>query len=575
MPRRAPVACGALGSHGDEVLRRLVAAMPAPVAVRHRDATSALYLDREPNAWRAGRTRGLAWSQAQPSGQPIRSWQDAAVTDGANGLVIKGRRRFVHTSVSGVAPLYAAKHGGAVYFASTIDPLAAALPGPLTADWAAWSSIFCLRYAVGARTPFAEIKRIGPHSVLEPGAPLRRLAGEDWPWAGITPRLGLAEGTDSVAAAIRASLERISHEQLACLLSGGWDSRVLLYGLRAIEAGDVRAITVVDHTRTDREETFARQVARATGVEHELLRGNEEDYWEQARERAHRCDYQLPATPWQMPAAERLRGSERLVLDGLAFDVFAFTGRHFFTAGMVHPDGTDRVAAELWDQLTGQRLRRARPALIDGALARGLERRSRRAFMKATEPYRGHPAEPVLLHYLTRTLRGMSLTLTASLGLDATVVAPFCDDAVARACLAIRPEAKFGYRLQPEVMRVLAPDIPSLPSTNDTDPPPGRPLRPRQLSSSALEGYREVLRRGPLYSYLGPRLRESVSNGGLDAMVARQWRAHVVDAVALFHLWCDRYGSRVSGTDPAEALGIEPGQAADDRETYEEVASAV
>jgi hypothetical protein len=275
-----------------------------------------------------------------------------------------------------------------------------------------------------------------------------------------------------------------------------------------------------------------------------------------------------------MPAADRLRSSERLVLDGLAFDLFAFGGRQYFTADMVHPDGTDGVAAELWEQLSRQRLRRARRGLIDKTLARRLERRSRRTFINAMEPYRGHPVEPVLIHYLTRTLRGMSLTLPASLGMDATVLTPFCDDAVARACLEILPEAKFGHRLQEEVIRALAPDIPALPSTNDIDPRPVKRLRPRQLSTPAMDGYREVLRHGPLYGHFGPRLREAVDNGGLDSVMARRRGTHVVDTVALFHLWCDRYGSRVRGTEPAEALGIEPGQARDDREAPEDVASA-
>ena len=193
-PRRTPLACGALGRADPAIARRLAAAMPVPVGECHADDASLLMLDREPIRWRTWRRRGLAWSESVGSRLRTRDWTDLARAGSAAGLVLGRSGPMLHTSASGVAPLYYASHDGAVYFASRIDPLARALPGRLTVDWDAWSSILCLKYPLGTHTPFAEIRRMPPSSTLVAGRRKGRLTRESWPWAEVEPTLGRRGG---------------------------------------------------------------------------------------------------------------------------------------------------------------------------------------------------------------------------------------------------------------------------------------------------------------------------------------------------------------------------------------------
>lgn len=559
VPPRTPLACGALGTYDLGTVHRLALAMPAPLGLHHADERSALFLDREPIRWdRAGQGRGLAWSEAiRPRGK-ARSWRDAACELAAAGLAIEGRRRLVHSSVSGVAPVYYLRHGDAVYFASRIDPLVAAVPVDLTVDWRAWSSIICLRYPIGSRTPFEEVRRLPPFSVLtadESGVEMRR---KRWPWREVEPSLGVEEGADAVLEAMRASIATLGDGPVVCPLSGGLDSRMLLCLLREAGVEVVGAVTANPDRGWNRDEVVASEVAGALDVPHELVSGSPDHYWDEARQRALRCDFQLTGGPWTAPLARRLGQVGAVATDGLALDTLSQPGKRFFTEEMTHPDGSDAVARELWNRMAGTgSIGRVRRGLLRADLARSAERRARSHFMRVTEPFRGHPAEPVLAFYSTRTVRGVSLTPHTVLGAEAAVCTPFAVDAIARACLAIRAPEKHASRLYVEVFRRLHRIVGELPSTRDSRDPRASRVPSRRLSPKVLDGYAQVLASGPLASYLGDKLTRRIDADDLGPALAGQPSRSIVQAVVLFHLWHERYASRLSGADPAEAFDLE------------------
>ena len=107
---------------------------------------------------------------------------DAARSLAACGLVLDDDGPLVHTSVAGLASVYYRQIGGATYFASRIDPLVAAFEERLSIDWEAWASIFLLTAPIGERTPFAEIRRLSPFSLLSHRPDLgQRVEAADWP----------------------------------------------------------------------------------------------------------------------------------------------------------------------------------------------------------------------------------------------------------------------------------------------------------------------------------------------------------------------------------------------------------
>ena len=188
-----------------------------------------LVMDREPIRWE-GEGRGLAWSERPEtiSGAGIRDWRDAACAAAACGLVLDGRRSYVHSSVAGMAPVYYMEHDGAVYFATTIDALALASPRRLSVDWEAWAGILTVDFPLGDRTPFAEIRLLRPFSTLEVRWRRARVETSRWPWAEVESNLDVAEGTAAVLDGMRASIARLPPGPIVCHLSGGLDSRLCL-----------------------------------------------------------------------------------------------------------------------------------------------------------------------------------------------------------------------------------------------------------------------------------------------------------------------------------------------------------
>src|SRR6266508_1574820 len=131
-PAALPLVCGALGHPRRGPLRRLRKALAGrSKRVLDKDGV-VLYLDREPLRWGGDATSGVAWAEALPvaPARP-RTWQEAASEWGAAGIVFDGRRWRLHTSVSGLAPLYYLAGSDATYFSSRIDALVAAAEEPL------------------------------------------------------------------------------------------------------------------------------------------------------------------------------------------------------------------------------------------------------------------------------------------------------------------------------------------------------------------------------------------------------------------------------------------------------------
>jgi asparagine synthase len=561
---RNPLACGALGRYEPELVAEIGRCLAGEMSTIHEDGGSILLLDRPAIPWRAGRAQGFAWSETRPAKRSVTSWREAACELAACGLVTRGERRRVHSSVSGVAPIYYVEHAGAVYFASRIDPLVQALPRRYTIDWRAWASIFYLRFPVGERTPFLEVKRLRPYSTLE-WDPIRQAATarqHRWPWAEVEPSLELEEGSSALLEAMRAAVAPLAHEPVYCTLSGGWDSRILLCLLAEQGHDGVRAVTVSPDNGHHREEELAAQVAVSLGVPHSTLEGDAAAFWDDTRERARRVDFQLAAPPWAMPLAAALKGRPGVATDGLGLDTLAQGGTHYYTESMIRADGTPAAARELWTRLLGQVMRHATWRTLSRELDHDLKSLARRQFMNEASRFRGHPAEVVLTFYATRTVRGISLTPQAVLGSDVATVTPCTDHRVALACLATRPLEKFHTRIYGAMFAKLNPEVGRLPSTHDELSVPAITRARRRLSATAVRGYEQVLAGGPLERALSAEVRGHLADGTLGEALADPVLHRGVLAVSLFHLWHERYHSRLAGGDPLDALGLAlPGRA--------------
>jgi asparagine synthetase B (glutamine-hydrolysing) len=317
--------CGALGHPSRGALRRLRKALGRRSKRVLDEDGIVLFLDRDPLRWTGDHTRGVAWAEALPvpSARP-RTWQEAASAWGASGIVFDGGRWRLHTSVSGLAPLYYLTGGGATYFSSRIDALVAAADEPLGIDWDGWAGIFAVGYPLGERTPFVEIRRLEPAACVEhsPGGAAVRSHG--WPWAQVDPAIADREvGAGAIAEALREQFTWLPPgEPIHSLLSGGWDSRLLL--ALAHERGDrpIRAWTVNNDVGHYEEERIAKIVTTELGIDHEIVPPRVGNFWEDWTETAALQDFQVPTRIRVLRLARLLRQQRGIALEGIAGDIF-------------------------------------------------------------------------------------------------------------------------------------------------------------------------------------------------------------------------------------------------------------
>jgi hypothetical protein len=541
-PPRSPVACGALGAYDLTRVRAIAARLGDGMRQVHDDGRSILFCDREPARWAGERERGLAWIEGDLWRGGPSSWQEAARLGGC-GLVVAGRRPFLHSSISGLAPLYWHDDGRATYFASRLDALAGAAPRSLSVDWDAWAAMIALRYPLGERTPFAELRRLRPHATLARRRGRGRVGRPAWPWAEVEPDRGVDEGADAWVAAMRDALAGLGPEVL-CPLSGGRDSRLVLCVLP--DRSRATALTVADDEGGEFEEQFAVPVARALNVPQTLLAAAPEAYARDWEERARAVEYQFADHAWLVPLARRIAGARAPVLDGMAIDTFFQAGTRFFIEDALDTSRPRFASGALFDSLRG--FGRGEDALEPG-FAAPLVARAREQFLAELRPFEGHRSQAILGTYATRTVRGVAAYPSRLLGDRARVLVPAIRDEAARAVLAIAPELKYGGSLYEAAFERVAPEIATLPATSTGARTPPR-LPRRWRSPAAVAAYRELLAHGPLAGHLAPALRSwlnSPSPGELDGHL----RAGM-EAIALFHAWWRRYRDRLGEVDGSE-----------------------
>ncbi len=547
-PTRAPLACGALGSYDRERVLRIASrlgCLPRPV---HEDGGSILLLDREPIRWSGRRQRGIGWVEGEfwhPDATPGK-WQEAA-DRGVTGLVLEGRKRYLHTTVNGLAPVYWLEEGGALYFASRIDPLVRTAPRRLSIDWQAWAAIVAMRMPLGDRTPFAEVRRLPNFATLGRRFGRARPRGFASPWEEIEPSATPAQAADRLVPELERVLAPVEGN-VVCPLSGGRDSRLLFVAL-AREGKVASAITASDDEGDLHEERLAAPVAAALGVPNERLETDAADYPVDWEERARRVEYQFVDHAWLVPAARRVDGVAAPVPDGFGIDVFFSAGRHFYTPETLDTSDGARAGRAMFDTLR-------RYGLAHHALAEKfhgpIEASAREQFRAATRRFEGHPSQPILSLYAARSLRGVSTYSTCLFGNVASVLIPGANSAVAAAALEASPRDKVGGNLYDAVFERLGHPGGMLPSTTDTPRhPPHLPRRWR--SEAAVAAYRRGLEDGPLAAHLSPDLRS-----WLEAPEGVELPADLrmgMEAIGLLHSWWRRYRDCLGEVDAAELLG--------------------
>jgi asparagine synthase len=546
-----PLACGALGRADDAAIQRMCKALGDDLSEVHRDRDAVLYLDREPLRWGADGRRGFAWSESLPvpSTRPA-SWREVSTEWSACGLAFEAGRWLLHASISGLGPLYYLPIGQATYFSSRVDALVAATPDRLTIDWDAWAAILSIGYPIGPRTPFSEIKRLEPSAYLKRSPRGTEVGSLGWTWGQIEPSPGA--GPENIVDALREQLSRLpADEPVHSLLSGGWDSRLLLTLTTENRDRGVSAWTVNSDRGHANEERIAGLVAGELGVDHEVITPEVGNFWEDWKETAARQDYQAPLRLPLLRLARVLQGHPGIAVDGIAGDIF-IKGL-FVNRPMLEASTWEESVDRLWRRVF---LLRDGLALLERGFRNRTVEIARSGFTGEVERFRGHPAGATLAIFWLRTRRSISAGPLELLGSHVPVSTPFTCDAVVREALAVEPREKLGGAFYRRVWDLADPKIAALPSTNDPEYDPGpRESRRLALSGKAVQAYGEMLADNPLRPLFSPRLQADIEGGRIRRYLRHRQKLHALDSLCRFGLWHERYRGRLLPLDLDEFRG--------------------
>ena len=250
---------------------RSLAGLDGESTIVHEDRGSMLVVDREPIRWEGGSQRGLAWSERVEmfSGAGIGDWRDAACAGAACGLVVEGRRSYVHSIVAGVAPVYYMEHDGAVYFATTIDALA--LPVRAGSRSIGRRRPRSFRSPIHLGSERRSLRLGGCHgSRCCAFAGGKRTSMRGLAMAEVEPRLDVGAGAPT-------SSRPCARRSRACPLARS-HARSAAASTPALprtpgrnRRDDVSALTADPETGTDREIRIAARVAETVGVPHHAV----------------------------------------------------------------------------------------------------------------------------------------------------------------------------------------------------------------------------------------------------------------------------------------------------------------
>jgi hypothetical protein len=256
--------CGALGNYDYERVQRVAKALESGLQLAHQDGESILMIDSEPLAWNGSLECGLGWIEGEVWRGGASEWRQAA-RRGACGLAIHGRRRFIHSTITGLASIYWIDGDRATYFASRIDALAQTSPTALSIDWEPSPRYlpFAIRSENARHLPRSA--RLAPFSTLHRRFGQSHRQSPTWPWAELEPTEEVSSAATAVVEALGENLSSLGNG-LVCPLSGGRDSRILFCILVAAKQAAV-AVTVSDDEGSFYEENMAAAVAGGLGLE--------------------------------------------------------------------------------------------------------------------------------------------------------------------------------------------------------------------------------------------------------------------------------------------------------------------
>ncbi|UFU02212.1 hypothetical protein LQF12_11920 [Ruania suaedae] len=528
----APVIVGSIGDRGERARALASWCGGLPVLLDTGDAVASGRGARQA-------ARGIAWSHWPASGAGGHDEVTVRTTD--DGVELRG-------STSGALPLYVELGETTLAFASSLDALIRTRTTPASPDWDAVAQMVAASGPIGGRTLVREIRRLQPGEVVHRSAAGTISVRQEWSWPEVS--IGSATSED-VLAALRETLADLARSgPLISLLSGGWDSRLLLAG--ALDAGaphGVRAYTTSSDTGTAMEELVAARVAATRGLPHTIVMPRRDRFASDLDYFAESVDHQTAFHVWLVPLARALHETGQSLPPSAPAAVLDGLGGGLFVGGAFADDSSDTPLAER--RLAG--VTRYLAAAED-VLAPGLTARLRERMIAGAEPvvqrYLDHPFGHTFTAYVSRTLPGISLAPHGLMARTGPVATPFLSEAVVATALALPPREHAEGRLYPQFTSRLDPRLGAMPTAQELVPWP-RPHPRRITSREAIVGLRDLV----LTDAVRPLVSRRLAEGGpavWEQVLSTTGGQHLIRGLAVLSRWCREYEGTLTATDPRE-----------------------
>jgi hypothetical protein len=174
----------------------------------------------------------------------------------------------VVTDFLGMQPAYSAEVAGAFFLASEIKAFARAGLVQVEPDAGAWGAMLLFGHQIGPRSLLAGVTRLPPATSITYGLEGVLESGTTWRWPASGGRADSPALRDRLGEAVRADVAACAaaRPDAALLLSGGFDSRLILSLVR--DLGLAPRLLAQSHPdeNADADLRFARAFARTTGM---------------------------------------------------------------------------------------------------------------------------------------------------------------------------------------------------------------------------------------------------------------------------------------------------------------------
>lgn len=383
-----------------------------------------------------------------------------AIWNEAQNTVTIGTDRY------GFRPLYYCYDRDILYFSSDFDWLIRVVPTKFSLNWNVFCQHLHLCHSFGNSTLLEGIRRVpqGVNLIFAPRKKsLKRQSYYDYrdlnPDLHLSRNEVLAQASDKLLAAIeRQSCHR---EDALVLLSGGYDSRVLVYGLNLL-GKKIKTFTTHTDLRYLTDVSVAQKIASMLNIPHSYVPLPPEYLADYHFEKSFLVNFETSYHNWIMPLLKNLPPTPELNYDGLGGD------------GCL---GASEAIADFWDPWQRDDYYKATKYhfawyktsiryLFTPQWHGYIAHEARNAHFHEVKKYWGHPNGLTYIGLNNFTRRAISLSPYGILANKLESAAPFFDHELFEWMMAIPIKLKIDYALYPDIVHNFTSKLSALPSTH-------------------------------------------------------------------------------------------------------------